>query len=128
MSRRLQNVVILTGSDCALLYEAARLRELRVAARGSSDRLYSLLTDITAAAFDYRDSLNGKKPEVKRENEEAGDMGIVTAKEVARRAGVTPRTVRNHIALGLLAATQQGRTWVITTESANQYIEGRKAA
>lgn len=128
MTRRVTNAVILTGSDCALLYEAARLRELRVAARPSSDRLYSLLTDITVAAFDHMDSLNGKKPEVTAEKDEAGDTGIVTAKEVARRAGVTPRTVRNHIERGLLAATQQGRTWVITTAAANQYIEGRKAA
>lgn len=128
MTRRVINAVFLTGSDCALLYEAARLRELRVAARGSSDRLYSLLTDITAAAFDYRDSVNGKKPKVTRENDEAGDMGIVTVATVARQAGVTPRTVRNHIGQGLLAATQQGRTWVITTEAANQYIEGRKAS
>lgn len=127
MTRRVENAVILTGADAALLYEAARLRELRISARGKSDRLYSLLTDITAAAFAHQASAEGIKPQAPTENSETKSAGIVTVGQVARRAGITPRTVRNHITDGLLEATQQGRIWIITTQAAEQYLAGRQA-
>lgn len=127
MTRRVENAVILTGADCALLYEAARLRDLRVKARGSSDRLYALLTDITQAAFVHA-SADGTKPQEVTENDEARSTEIVTVEAIARQAGLTPRAVRNHIEAGLLDATKVNRSWVITTHAAEQYIAGRKAA
>ncbi|GGD83185.1 hypothetical protein [Microbacterium murale] len=128
MTRRVENAVILTGADAALLYTSAHLRELRIAARGKSDRLYTLLTDITSAAFAHHASLDGTKPQDVTEKHETESAGIVTVRQVAREAGITPRAVRNHIGLGLLEATQQGRIWIITAHAAEQYIAGRKAA
>lgn len=128
MTRRVENALLLSGADCALLYQAARLRDLRVQARGSSERLYGLLTDITTAAFAHADSLRGTRATEQTEPDDAESTGIVTVANIARRAGLTPRAVRNHIGRGLLHAEQQGRTWIITTEAAEQYIAGRKTA
>lgn len=129
MTRRIENGVILTGADCALLYSAARLHELRNRSRVGADRLYALLTDISAAAAMHVTSDNGTKPREPAEPDEAGSTEeVTTVAAIARRAGITPRAVRNHIDLGILHATLAGRTWIITTEDANQYIEGRKAA
>ena len=128
MTRRVENAVILTGADAALIYQAANLRELRISARGKSNRLYALLTDITMAAFTHASSLDGTKPQNSTENHETESAGIVTVGYVARQAGITPRAVRNHIGLGLLEATQQGRIWIITQTAADQYIAGRKPA
>lgn len=127
MTRRVENAVILTGSDCALLYEAARLRDLRVKARGASDRLYALLTDITAATFAHQASAKGTKPQVSTETSESRRAEIVTVEAVARQAGITPRAVRNHIEAGLLDAQKINRVWIIPTNAAKQYIAGRNA-
>lgn len=128
MNRRVENAVILTGSDCALIYEAAKLRDLRIAARGKSDRLYALLTDITAAAFTHAASVDGTTPRKSTEPGQAESTETTTVVRIARRAGITPRAVRNHIKDGLLEATQQGRIWIITQTAADQYIAGREPA
>ena len=128
MTRRVENAVILTGSDCALIYEAAHIRDLRIAARGKSERLYSLLTDLTAAAFAHQASPGGTKPQEATENDDAGYMEMTTVESVAKRSGVTPRTIRNHIGAGLLEATKINRTWVITAQAAEKYIAGRTNA
>ena len=129
MTRRVVNAVILTGADCALLYSAARLHELRNRSRVGADRLYALLTDISAAAVMHTSSVDGKNPRQSAEADDAeSNEEVTTVADVARRAGITPRTVRNHISNGLLRATLAGRTWIITNEAANQYIEGRTAA
>lgn len=128
MTRRVQNAVILTGADAALLYSAANLRALRISARGKSDRLYSLLTDITQAAFAHASSVDGSERGISAEPDESGTAAIVTVERVARQAGITPRAVRNHIRLGLLEAQKVNRVWVVTSQAAEQYIAGRKAA
>ncbi len=129
MTRRVSNAVILTGADCALLYSAARLHELRNTTRVRADRLHALLTDISAAAVLHASSVEGTKPRETTENDEAGsNEEVATVAAVAKRAGLTPRAVRNHINAGILHATLIGRTWVIAPADADQYIEGRKAA
>lgn len=128
MTRRVENAVILTGSDAALLYQAANIQRLRIAARGKSDRLYALLTDITEAAFIHAASLDGKTPGKAAESDESQDNDIVTVEHVARRAGVTPRTVRNHIEIGLIEAEKIGRCWVISRDARDQYLAGRRSA
>ncbi|WP_146115178.1 helix-turn-helix domain-containing protein [Microbacterium sp. MYb66] len=128
MTRRVENAIILTGADAALLYQAANLRSLRVASRGKSDKLYALLTDITHAAFTYANSVDGRSGGKRAELDESGSTEIVTVEQIARRAGITPRAIRNHIGLGLLKATKASRTWVITPEAAEQYIAGRSTA
>lgn len=121
--------MILSGADCALLYSAARLHELRNTTRMRADRLHALLTDIAAAAVLHSSSVGGTKPQEAAENDEAeSNEEVVTVTAVAKRAGLTPRAVRNHINAGLLRATLIGRTWVIAPGAADQYIEGRKAA
>jgi hypothetical protein len=125
MTRRVENAVILTGADAALLYSAANLRELRVAARGKSERLYALLTEITETAFAHPASVGGRERGSSTEPGESGTTEILTVQQVARRARITPRAVRNHIGLGLLEAQQQGRIWIITTQAAEQYLAGR---
>lgn len=128
MTRRVENAVILTGADAALLYSAANLRALRVAARGKSERLYSLLNDITQTALAHVGSAEGTKPTETTEPDESGDTEVMTVNQIARRARITPRAVRNHIRDGLLAATQKGRIWIIQPEAAEQYIAGRETA
>ncbi|WP_141651220.1 hypothetical protein [Microbacterium sp. 3J1] len=128
MSRRLENALVLTGGDALLLYQAAHLRELRVKARGRSERLYELLTDITKTALSHSDSVDGKVPRETTERDESQDMEIVNVGQLARRAGVTPRTIRNHILLGLIKAEKANRTWLISAQDADQYISGRQAA
>ncbi|WP_136056818.1 helix-turn-helix domain-containing protein [Microbacterium sp. K24] len=128
MTRHVTNAVILTGADAALLYQAANLRALRVASRGKSERLYGLLTDITQAAFAHTTSVDGRKPQASAEVREAGDIEVNTVEQVARRAGITSRAVRNHIKAGLLEATMVNRNWVIAPEAADQYIAGRTRA
>ncbi|WP_194763966.1 hypothetical protein [Microbacterium sp. UFMG61] len=120
--------MILTGSDAALLYQVANIRRLRIAARGKSDRLYALLTDITEAAFIHAASVDGKNRGKPAESDESQSNDIVSVEHIARRAGVTARTVRNHIGLGLITAEKVNRTWLITREAAQQYIDGRTAA
>jgi hypothetical protein len=128
MTRHVENAVILTGADAALLYQAANIRSLRVAARGKSDRLYALLTDITTAAFVHTTSVDGRKPQARAEVREAGDIEVNTVAQVAKRAGITSRAVRNHIKEGLLEATMINRNWVITPQAADQYLAGRTTA
>lgn len=128
MTRRVENAVILTGADAALLYSAANLRELRVAARGKSERLHALLTDIRATAFAHVASVEGTERENTTETDDSGSRELISVAQVARRARITPRAVRNHIRAGLLEATQQGRIWIIQAQAAEQYIAGRKSA
>lgn len=108
MSFRVENAVILTAADAALLYSAADLRALRISARGKSERLYQLLTEITQVAFSHSTSgsADGTNRGTNTESDESGNTEIVTVEQVARRARITPRAVRNHIKLGLLDAEQ----------------------
>jgi len=130
MSYRVDTAVILTAEDAALLYSAANLRSLRISARGKSERLYQLLTNITHVAFSAANtsSANGTTRGTVAEPDESGNTEIVTVEQVARRAHITPRAVRNHIGLGLLDAQKVNRAWVITSQAADQYINGRRAA
>lgn len=128
MSQHITNGVYLSGSDAALLYQSAGIRDLRIKARSRSDRLYAVLTDITIAAFSHATSVEGTKPRISAETEKAEEVEVMKVEQIAKQAGITPRAVRNHIRDGLLQATRVGRIWVITQDAAEQYLEGRKAA
>lgn len=127
MTRRVEHAVILTAADCALLHSAAQLSGLRNAARGKSDRLYSILTDLTAAAYAHHTSAYGTKPQVTPGIRQARSAEMVTVSEIASRAGITPRGVRNHIRSGLLAARKINGSWLINADTAEQYLAGRQA-
>lgn len=126
MSRRIDHALILTGADAALLYQAANLRDLRIAARGRSERLYTLLVELSETAFAHVAAADGNQPSPVVNADKHED--ITSVEHIAREAGVTPRTIRNHIEAGLLQARKINRTWVITTADAQQYITGRQAA
>lgn len=127
MSRRADHAVMLDGRDAAMLWTAAQLDELRIRSR-SNPALYELLRQIYDAALAWHTSVNGSKAQIKAELRDPGSKEFATVKELARRIGKTPRTVRNDITSGLLKATKKGHEWVITTEAATAYIAGRQAA
>lgn len=124
MTRRVENAVILDGREAAMLWQAADLNDLRIRAR-SNESLYGLLVDIYKAGLTWHASANGSKTQISEEIRDPESRKFATVKEVARRIGKTPRTVRNDITNGLLRATKSGHEWVITTEAATAYIAGR---
>lgn len=122
------SVCILTAQDAAILWQAAKLRELRIYTRSEDSALAEILRDIWSTALlampDRTVSGNGNA--VKAETREAISNEVLTVKEVADMAGITPRTIRNHITAGILPAAQMGREWIITRQEADTYVAGRK--
>lgn len=127
MTRRVDHALILTGQEAAILWHAADLNELRVRSR-SNPALYSLLVDLYKTALSSAPSDTGSKKPVKREIDETENTEFLTVTEVAKRAGVTSRTIRNDIGRELIRATRIGREWVITRPAAEAYIAGRRPA
>lgn len=125
MSRRADHVVILDGREAAMLWMAGDLDDLRIRSR-SNPALYALLHDIYSTGLAWHISANGSKQQISEEIEEPGSREFVTVKEIARRVGKTPRTVRNDITKGLLKSTKSDREWIATSEAAEAYIAGRK--
>lgn len=125
MSRRAEHVVILDGRDAAMLWMAGNLDDLRIRSRPNA-ALYALLHDIYSAGLAWHVSVNGSKQQISAEIEEPGSKQFVTVKEIARRIGMNPRTVRNDITKGLLKATKTDREWITTPEAAEAYIAGRE--
>lgn len=125
MTRLIENAVILTAREAAMLWQAARLSDLRVRAR-TNPSLYALLVDIYRAALTSKPSTTGTKQPVKREIPETDSSGFLTVTEVAKKVGVTPRTVRNDIHKELINAHRVGREWVFTLDAADAYIASRK--
>lgn len=128
MTRRVENAVIIDGPAAAMLSQAANLDQLRIEARGKSDRLYALLYDIHATKLAYFASKYGTKPLANEENDLTEIEGFTTAKNLAKRAGTTPRTIRNHINAGLLQAQLHDRHWIIRNQDAEQYLAARQPA
>jgi hypothetical protein len=121
---RLDQVVVLTGRDCAVLWRAADLNELRVKARGQNDDLYRTLVTIYENALLYRDSVYGKTDA--HSTETAGDWLWWNTADLAARAGCTPRTIRNHIKSGLIQAEPRGREYAISVEEGKKYLQTRR--
>ena len=48
---------------------------------------------------------------------------LFTVKEVAEMTSRTPWTVRMHISAKILKATKVGKSWLITTQEYNNYIQ-----
>ena len=126
MSRRVEHAIVLDGREAAMLWMAADLNDLRIRSR-SNPALYDLLHDIYSAGLAWHVSVNGSKQQISEEIEEPGSREFVTVKEIARRVGKTPRTVRNDITKGLLKATKTDREWIATSEAAEAYIASRRS-
>lgn len=128
MTRRVENAVIIDGPAAAMLSQAANLDQLRIEARCKSDRLYALLHDIHATKLAYFASKYGTKPLANEENNLTEIEGFTTAKTLAKRAGVSSKTIRNHIHAGLLQAQLHDNHWIIRNEDAEQYLAARQPA
>jgi hypothetical protein len=120
----LHNVVVLDGRDCAMLWRAADLNDLRINVRGQNDELYRTLVKVYENALKYRDSVSGKADE--RSGESAGDWLWWNTSELAARAGCTPRTIRNHIRRGWIQADQRGREWIVSVEEGKKYLQSHR--
>lgn len=116
-------VVILTASDARMLWQAAKLNDLRVKHRGDA-RLYEVLVSIyRVGLLEIAERGNETRQDAAKEDRETW-----TTQQVAREAGVAARTVRLDCEQGTLPATQPrpGGPWLITTDAAATYINRRK--
>jgi hypothetical protein len=114
--------IVLTPADARLLYQAAKLGELRTRYRIGDTKTYELLTDISRAAFEV-DAEVGNLPRQSAANDERGTW---TVQQIAAAAGLSERTVRLDCANGELPAIKQGTTWTVTTAEAQTYIDRRR--
>ena len=121
---KFDHIVVLSGRDCAVLWRAANLNELRIKARGQDDDLYRSLVKIYENALEYRASVAGKNQQPAAET--AGDWLWWNTQELAARAGCTPRTIRNHIRSGYIQADQRGREWIISIEEGQKYLQSHR--
>lgn len=81
-----------------------------------------VLLRITHCAFsDMADSGNST-----RQSAAIPDNSNWTVVQVAQHAGISPRTVRHHIADGLLPAEKIGNSWAITAENAATYAAAHR--
>ncbi len=116
-------VVILTASDAHMLWQAARLNDLRIKHRGDQ-RLYDLLVSIYKVGL-LEIAERGNEP---RQDAATEEPEIWTTQQVARAARVSERTVRNDCKDGTLPATQHRTNgpWLIQPAEATTYIDWRK--
>lgn len=126
MSRFIESgVLILTAEDARMLYQGARIGELRNRNRVGSTAFYSLLVDISRAAFSSPVAASGIEQRQDAASEEAG---MWTVQRLAKATGLAERTIRNWCLTGDIPATKAGRTWLIQGESAETFVARRKAA
>lgn len=116
-------VLVLTPSECRMLWQAAQLDALRIRSR-SDEKLYSVLASLykcglTPAAGQQR----ADQTDI-RDTQSAG----ITADQLAKNVGVNVRTIRRDIATNRLPATKTGGIWLITPDAAHTYIETRRSA
>lgn len=116
-------VVILTVADSRILWQGARLNDLRVKHRGDP-RLYDVLLNIYKGTL-LEDSVNGSDP---RQIAETGESDYWNTKQLAKAAGVSERTIRNHCADKTLPAihAHQNGPWLIPHDEAITYIDRKK--
>lgn len=127
MSARIENGVVLSGQECAILWQRAQLGPLRIAARANDERFYGVLLDLYNAGTLWAASVNGKAATETTESENAEERWV-TPEYIAKRAGVTVRTIRNEITRGALPATKHNRFWTISPGAAQTYLASRHAA
>lgn len=116
-------MVILSVADARILWQAAKLGDLRVKHRGDP-RLYDVLLNIYKGTL-LEDSVRGNDP---RQNTETDDREYWTTEQVAKAAGVSARTVRNHCADETLPAihAHENGPWLIHNDEALTYIERKR--
>ena len=122
MSRALPpGAILLTPADARVLYQIARIGELRSRHRVGDTAAYQLLTDISVCAFS--DAAPGNPA---RQDPASEEREWWTVQQVARQAGLSTRTVRLDCQRQALPSTKQGSTWTITNTAARTYIAARQ--
>lgn len=117
-----QGSILLTPRDARMLYQAARIGELRTRNRIGDSALYKLLTDLSMCAF-TTPADNGN---LTRQDAASEDREMWTVAQLARTTGRAARTIRLDIENNALPAHKQGNTWVITKQNAHTYIASRR--
>lgn len=117
-----QGAIVLTPHDCQMLYQAARLGEVRTRHRVGASALYELLTDITLAAFNA-DAASGTEPRHETATEEREWW---TVQQLARATGLSTRKVRLDAQQGRVPADKHSGTWLIDKQNATTYIAAFK--
>lgn len=93
--------------------------------RGSLSRNtpgWKLLYLITECAFTPPIAANPGNGNAERQPAANPEELKQTVGQVSQRARLSPRTVRHHIAQGILKAHRTGRTWRIAKEDADLYV------
>ncbi|MCR2784071.1 MULTISPECIES: helix-turn-helix domain-containing protein [unclassified Microbacterium] len=119
-------VIILTASDARILWQAARLNELRLKHRtGGNNRLYSLLVNVYRVGLAVSpDAAPGNETRQEAASEE---REYWTTQQLAKATGQAERTIRLHIQDKTIPATKPGKSWLIHKDDATTYIaSGRK--
>lgn len=127
MSRRVDGAAcILTAEDAAILWQAAKLDDVRIRFRDDK-RIHTVLADIWVTALSlHTNADSGNNNPVKTAIREHVSKEVVTVTDIAKHSGIPARTIRSHIKRELLPATQVGREWTITSRDAKAYIAGQK--
>jgi hypothetical protein len=115
--------MILTPEDARILYQVARIADLRQRHRIGDTRTYQLLADISVAAFHQPADIG-----ILGRQEPAFDESRPwTVHRVAIAAGLSDRKVRLDCQQGGLPARKEGTTWLIEHAEAETYIaRGRR--
>ncbi|WP_426325698.1 hypothetical protein [Microbacterium sp. E-13] len=121
MSRLITGIrVELDTEDLQVLWSRANLEALRVRTR-SDERLQRVLKLVYMGAAGV--ATLGQVSTDTSATREAGTNWTVT--EIAREAGVSPRTVRREIERGFLSADATSAGWIIGPEEADLYFRAR---
>lgn len=116
-------VVILTATDAHMLWQAAKLNDLRIKHRGDQ-RLYDLLVSIYKVGL-LEIAERGSTP---RQTSASEEHETWTTQHIAKAAGIAERTVRLDCQNGTLPATRTrpNGPWSITATDAATYLTWRK--
>ncbi|MFV9424932.1 helix-turn-helix domain-containing protein [Microbacterium sp. S1037] len=116
-------VVILTPKDARMLWQIAKLNELRIKHR-SDPYVYDVLHTI------YKGTLlePAERGNETRQTAATEERDYWTTRQVAKAAGVSERTVRSHCADKTLPAehTRNNGPWLIPKDQALTYIHWKR--
>lgn len=122
-ARHLPAGLFLTQEDARILYQAARIGELRKRYRVGDNAIYRLLHDITITAFSSPDAAPGNETRQEAASEE---REYWTTQQLAKATGQAERTIRLHIQDKTIPAMRPGKSWLIHKDDATTYIASRR--
>ncbi len=123
MSRLIpEGSIVLTPADARILYQAAKIGELRSRYRIGDTKTYELLTEISIVAFHAPASTGN----LERQETASEESDYWTVQRTARASGLSIRTVRLDCQRGDVPASKQGNSWLIPAHEARTYIQRRR--